>query len=190
MISPTSFPLTVAHAASRGTIVENAEQAEPKSSEKTSESPTTEAVDVPEEAKDESTDSKVDDTVRDKTLFGYDCEAGRALAQHLSSSGGSGPSSGRESAEPKVDSETKDLPDAVPDRFKQKEDNPDEPIMYSKAGKIIPGEWINGVFIRYKKGTPRPPGFTTKDWQSIPHKIRKSIIADQRQKICRNRGVL
>ena len=152
-----SFPLTVAHAASRRTIGEVIELADKKPPEKTSESSSSKAFDVPDEAMVEPSGSKLDDTVRDKTLFGYDCEAGRALEQRLWAKPDSDPTSDRASDEPTVDSGKPDLLDVVPERFIQKEDKPEQPVMYSKAGKIIPGEWINGVFIRYKKDTPRPP---------------------------------
>ena len=183
-----SFPLYVAHAALRRTVDEVIELADKKPPEVTTESSSSKAFDVPDEAAVESKDSKLDDTVRDKTLFGYDCEAGRALEQRLSAQPDSDPTSDRTSDKPTVDSGKPDLPDVIPERFVQKEDKPDQPVMYSKAGKVIPGEWINGVFIRYKKDTPRPSGFTTKDWQSIPHKIRQSIIADQKAKELQKQG--
>ena len=57
-----------------------------------------------------------------------------------------------------------DKGDKVPERFVQKDDDPNKPLVYSKAGKLILGEWVGDKFARYKPNTPRPAGFTPEDW--------------------------
>ena len=42
----------------------------------------------------------------------------------------------------------------VPDGFVPDQLNVEQPNMYTKAGKVINGEWLGGVFIRYKKYQP------------------------------------
>ena len=62
------------------------------------------------------------------------------------------------------------------ERFNAKEDDPDRPAMYTKKGKLIKGEWVGSVFVRYKKGTPRPPDFTSEDWRRLGDAGRKAVI--------------
>ena len=40
------------------------------------------------------------------------------------------------------------------------------------------GEYVDGVFIRYKAGTQRPEGFSSKEWSRLDHATRKSPAED------------
>jgi len=59
----------------------------------------------------------------------------------------------------------------IEERFSGKGNSEKEPPQYTKRGKLILGEWINGKFVRYKKDTPRPDCFTPEDWQGLPAKV-------------------
>jgi hypothetical protein len=87
---------------------------------------------------------------------------------------------------PKVTgSETKEDDKREKDRFNAKEDDPNKPAMYTKKGKLIKGEWVGSVFVRYKRGTPRPPDFTSEDWRRLGDAGRKAVIkqiAEERSK--------
>ena len=67
-------------------------------------------------------------------------------------------------------------------RFNVRSDNPDQPVLYTKKGIPIRGEYVGGKFVRYKQDTTRPLGFTSEDWKAIPHKLRKEIAEALRGK--------
>jgi RNA:NAD 2'-phosphotransferase (TPT1/KptA family) len=67
----------------------------------------------------------------------------------------------------------------VPKRFIQRLDDPKHPPQYTKQGMLMFGEWVDGEFIRYKPGTTRPPGFTTKGWARVPKTTKQEMLQDE-----------
>ena len=78
------------------------------------------------------------------------------------------------------------------DRFIPKDDDPNKPVMYTKKGQPIKGEWVGSVFVRYRKGTPRPSDFTSEDWQRLGDAGRRAVlkqIAEEKTKDGKQKNV-